>query len=800
MGKTKFEPVEFKELVSDVCEDRIILPDFQRGFVWRDKNKQKALIASVLTKLPIGTILLLEVNPNQYGCKKIGLKNRKPVFEKNSGNVQALLDGQQRVTVLTAFFSNMLFELAKGEGEFVSPSLKRRYFLKLPTFHYAEGKRDLFGWNTLLAPAEIREKVYPKYSTEEILDWITFLDSDRKKNILGTDVENVSEEELAEFCTAVDEGKDYYILPLYYLYGAATKKSMSHRNRFEAVLKRIASKYKADILREIKGTVNLSEVEKIINRCAIEEDVAEKLTKDFSSGKHTVRDEASELYKICLERFEKRATDWARDMGEFLFSCIEEMELYKIEVPQANILRAIDIYENLNLGGKSLDIFDLILARAATNGGDDNLLSVVKKYIFEDHKKEYEVFVENCAQCQTNAYRSYMEDREEYSASKFLGGWDEAESELASTYCEALMGVMGTLHFFMDSNKEIHLVDMEKIKNITSGVTKGEYLLKKIEPCDIEGLVKRAAKGIDRACLFLQLKCGIRKISEIQYKLVLVLLAVIFSEDRFFYSKKVCNYLEAWYWAAIFSGEFKREQNSAFQDNMRKILEILNGLGEQIESSTYRPDYIINLCNHTFCDDKFANEEILLGENQFIEPENVLGKTLCQFMLARTYMDLLKKGADKKYKQKKIDVFYEAENKEILQRHHIMPIGEISTHYKDIEKELNTVPSGESDVQKKERMDTLNKYNSPLNFVYISGTANRIISNTRLRDYINLCDTGTLSVLNISKVDKADRDELETFLHNRYQSICADLLGLYRTNLQCDDVVEFYELSKMKKN
>ena len=59
MKKTKIMDVDFKDLVEKISTDDIVLPDFPRGFVWRQKENQAALLASVLTKLPIGTILLI---------------------------------------------------------------------------------------------------------------------------------------------------------------------------------------------------------------------------------------------------------------------------------------------------------------------------------------------------------------------------------------------------------------------------------------------------------------------------------------------------------------------------------------------------------------------------------------------------------------------------------------------------------------------------------------------------------------------------------------------------------------------
>ena len=41
MSTTKYEQVEFTKIIKDIKENRVVLPDFQRGFVWKDKNKQK---------------------------------------------------------------------------------------------------------------------------------------------------------------------------------------------------------------------------------------------------------------------------------------------------------------------------------------------------------------------------------------------------------------------------------------------------------------------------------------------------------------------------------------------------------------------------------------------------------------------------------------------------------------------------------------------------------------------------------------------------------------------------------------
>ena len=789
---TEFKQVNFFELIKLIEEDRIVLPDFQRGFVWKDKNKQKALIASVLTKLPIGTILLLEIEKNTYGCKKIGFKNRKPDIPDDQNKVLALLDGQQRVTVLTSFFSNELYVIGDS-SEFVSPSLKRRYFLRCPKIKDLLDKKDLFGARKLIAPEEIQksQNQYPDYSTDEIISYIACIDNIKYKEIIYEDISNVNIDNLIEFCTSSSETNDGYLIPLYYLYGAANKSNMNHRKRLEKIIERIAEKYKNEIIDLLKTQGEIRDF--IITECFEETEDGKAIAEDIKSALVTeLQNEDSDIYIKLTELLQNRSTQWARDISEFLESCVLKLELYKIEVNQANILRAIDIYQNLNLGGKALDIFDLILARAAIQSDNENLLDVVKGCLIENHIQDYKAFVKDCAPKIQTEYNSYLDNQTEYSAAMQLGAWNQIENELAVSFCKALMSVTGTLyHFWNDESEQVIFAD-DRVKAFTSKVTKSEYLLK-IEPEKIDPLIRLACKGLDRACIFLQLRCGIRSVTEIQYKLVFVILAVIFSKDDWFHNKKVCDYLEAWYWGSIFSGSFKIEQNAAFQDNLKNILQLLN---EVEKESVAKPEYIINICNKTFCDDKFANEEILLVDNQFVEPEEILKKSICHFYLAKTYSDILKNNANDKYKQKQNSVFSECKNGETLQYHHIMPIGELGTIYKDIDKKLNE--SG--------RKDRSNKYNSPLNFMLISSLANRLILNSPLSYYIKFCDNTPLTEMGIQQgiTDSNIKDtnkEIDKMLHKRYQKLCSDLRSLYAEKLGVSEteLEDFFEKSRSKR-
>lgn len=85
------------EILNNVHNGKIQLPDFQRGWVW-DDNRIKGILASIAKSFPIGAIMLLET-----GNESIRFKT-KPVEGVNLTTPVKpdllILDGQQRITSL----------------------------------------------------------------------------------------------------------------------------------------------------------------------------------------------------------------------------------------------------------------------------------------------------------------------------------------------------------------------------------------------------------------------------------------------------------------------------------------------------------------------------------------------------------------------------------------------------------------------------------------------------------------------------------------------------------------------------
>lgn len=778
--------VNLREIVEGISENTIVLPDFQRGFTWREQGLQKSLLASVLTKLPIGTVLFLNVKAGDYGYKKIGKNERNIENLEGEQEVKALLDGQQRITVLTAFFSTKLQR--ENMDDLVSPTLERRYFLNLPSFKSVinKTKEDIFGGTLLSFPKSFQGN-YPEISSEEIKDRITFV-QDRKKAFLYQNADSRDTREICEYCRNVQnsESGDSYLLPLFYLLDACDENSPACTILGD-VIKEIGMEYEKAIKSWFQADeYDVQEKAEYLEKLGITGEQKAEILKELEEGTlFSLKDNMEEEEKSFREFLKERRMQWVLDVRDYLKKCIGEIRLYEIAISVNDKERAIDIYENLNMGGKSLSVFDLILAKASKHtqeGEKDNLFTKIRKDIEKDHREEYRTFVEHCPQNQRNSYEMHVATRNEgYSAIERIGCWDKTKKKLDAAYVKALMNLLGIIDYFSEGGTDIDLRNRERIMKLNSKITKKEYLLQ-IPSEKIYDYVQMACRGLDRAALFLQMRCGIRKISEIHYKLIWVILGTVFLDEEWFGDNDVLNYMEVWYWSAILSGEFKIEQNRAFIRNLQNVLLEIKSTKELKKERTF----IKSLCNNVLTDKKFADHDIMLMKNPSVYPEDFIKNTICQYYLAETYQDILKpiQGRNN-YQPETLSAF---NNHVKLQKHHIMPIGSLGAKYKDSNKTTES-----------RRKDNSNPYNSPFNFLLISESANGMIQNSTLKEYFGLCDETALSSVDIQDhafADIRNRDlgyqigdeELQIFLESRYSDFKNRITKKCRNLLNCPDI------------
>jgi hypothetical protein len=91
------------DLLREIKEGKIQLPDFQRGWVW-DDDHIRDLLVSIARSFPIGAVMLLEAGGDvRFETRPVeGLEGEVP---KDRAPEKLILDGQQRLTTLTQALS-----------------------------------------------------------------------------------------------------------------------------------------------------------------------------------------------------------------------------------------------------------------------------------------------------------------------------------------------------------------------------------------------------------------------------------------------------------------------------------------------------------------------------------------------------------------------------------------------------------------------------------------------------------------------------------------------------------------------
>ncbi len=91
------------DLLREITEGKIQLPEFQSGWVW-DDDHIRDLLVSTGRSFPIGAIMLLKAGGEiRFQTRPVeGLEERVP---KNREPERLILDGQQRLTTLTQAIS-----------------------------------------------------------------------------------------------------------------------------------------------------------------------------------------------------------------------------------------------------------------------------------------------------------------------------------------------------------------------------------------------------------------------------------------------------------------------------------------------------------------------------------------------------------------------------------------------------------------------------------------------------------------------------------------------------------------------
>ena len=136
------------DLLNNIYDGKIQLPDFQRGWVW-DDDHIRDLLVSIAQSFPVGAIMLLETGGNIHfqtrPIEGIEISNVNETFPE-----KLILDGQQRLTTLTqaiAIKTPVNTQTSKGK------KIKRYYYFDIR--HALDSPFDLE--NAIIAVDENRQ-------------------------------------------------------------------------------------------------------------------------------------------------------------------------------------------------------------------------------------------------------------------------------------------------------------------------------------------------------------------------------------------------------------------------------------------------------------------------------------------------------------------------------------------------------------------------------------------------------------------------------------------------------------------
>ncbi|MGL4653179.1 GmrSD restriction endonuclease domain-containing protein [Cetobacterium sp.] len=499
-----------KEIFEDEDEGRIILPNFQRDFVW-DTKQQKELLATFLVELPISSILLLKGSCNDFNYRKLCYSNE---VECAKEECMYLLDGQQRMSTLKAMF----VDLFKGEWENSYSDLygkiKNRWFLKVSTLD--NETEDIFGYNTL----DFDYGSLRKYTPSEIVDFI------QEYKIHKTTNTNFWYHPKFKFEKTTDLGKinefanlccDENLIPLF---------GLNESNKLQdKVIEKIANKRAEEIIDEIEEHEEIKKIEKI-----------KLYFKDFASEL-----EEEEIIDEFEERRNNLKSDlsmkWKTKVINFLDRLVDQ-EISIIEIEKNEISRGIAIFETINKGGTPLDNYDLIVAKAAKDSKLESLTQRIKRIV--------ELGIE------------LPQDFKERSWNGINFGLIEGQEELNKRFKNQYLNLLSIFSHVKDPLKlKLEHIKRDKIFEISSE--------------DINSLTEKTVVSLLRALVFVNTRLGITKFGNFSFELMLLPMAYMFAKDENWNNKKVLDKVEYWYWTSIFIGRYRERQNIRSVDDLKTL-------------------------------------------------------------------------------------------------------------------------------------------------------------------------------------------------------------------------------------
>lgn len=206
----------------------------------------------------------------------------------------------------------------------------------------------MFGIRTLDFRFDVSKGQEADFLTADIFDYIecrTFLAAEYGKAPYMPGKRY--DDKLDDYCF---ETSGMYLIPLYLLVGSSEHDDRLRKKRLLAIIKNIKDRIVESITTyhdNLDPAIKESFAFSVIIETVEQNEYRSAIDKD----------------SIFADLVEDKADLWEDYFQKYLYSCVEKLKLNKIEMPEGSRARAIDIYENMDMGGMSLSTLDLVAAR-----------------------------------------------------------------------------------------------------------------------------------------------------------------------------------------------------------------------------------------------------------------------------------------------------------------------------------------------------------------------------------------------------------------------------------------------------
>ena len=570
-------PKELGDLIANAKDGRLLLPDFQREFVWKIDDV-KGLAASILLEIPCGSLLFLKGPSDAFHARRIGAM--EPIDTTNVIECDFVLDGQQRLSSLYSLLSDP-FGHDQWEESVRGAFWNLRYRWALD-IGYEAGKQDLFGLEQLSLsalpadPDSFRDRFIPhriKLEGAGLSDWFhPIWDSGHAPFTEAHDTVAAQKASLA------------LQVPLWRVGADGASDSSLHRRTLLA----IANNQAAVIEAQLSGGTATHEIREAIYR--VRPDLVDMADQDLVKGVSDLR------------------SSWLHDM-KTLISNLCQFEMAVVDMPISEVNRAIIVFEAMNKGGTPLSVFDLLTARLAKVNDAGNLGARLINHISET---QIQVSDQLWSSKPAVKPESWSATREAIALSK---------DSLTQVFKNSFMSVLSVLSAVEDG------------KTISIEMTKPQSALG-VDVSTLAQLETYATDAIMRAWCFLQIRCGVRSESDLRNKLLILPLSIALRSDDAFDDKLLLDQIEYWYWTSVLSKTYTERQNDNAADDTRKLVAWLSDPVQNKNPFVARRALVMN-------DMGYSDKDTLLRINEDAGVATDVGIYLLQFELSQNPYDLL---------------------------------------------------------------------------------------------------------------------------------------------------------------